>query len=519
MYRYNSNAAIREEDEYIDAVVTPRSGNYVSSVQNAAVKPGAVTSSSTASSMALANRQRFSEQQDEQLMMEAQTKFKNEVYQEGENGSPVHQQGFTLDWFFWTMAAMTLVFLSLVGYGFGSGLYLPNKSNMNRDNLSSINDVDTSNGFAAQQGDLSVAGSSSQAELGSSLDQQDYKYSLLTLLGLPPVIQRSSPQARAIEWLAFDDDPLFDTNELDLSPEQTKRLEQRYALVVWYFAHGGPSLWTTLNREVSSGWIEHGAGVHECDWRGVDCEYSNPEDETNGAVIGLRLSNSMGLLMTGSSMATELGMLTDLRRIDFSDQRLQGKIPDEWSKLTNLELLVFSQNQLQSTIPEWIAEWTNLQHLALDGNQFYGTIPSSIASLQNLEHLELQENPQLRGSFDVLFSKFEMNSTLEGVGPQKSLQHLDLSNTDLEGVLPNTIFPSLTFLRLWDTKGLGGTLPSEIGSWSNLEYFSIKQNPKLVGSIPTEFGLLQNLKTLELVDSNFMSGTLPTELGNLSSNL
>ena len=176
-------------------------------------------------------------------------------------------------------------------------------------------------------------------------------------------------------------------------------------------------------------------------------------------------------------------------------------------------MVVFSQNQLESTIPEWISEWTNLRHLALDGNQFYGTIPSSIASLLNLEHFELQENPQLRGSFDVLFS------TLGGGGPQKSLQYLDLSNTDLEGELPETVFPSLTFLRLWGTNGLGGSLPSEIGSWSNLEYFSIKQNPNLEGSIPTEFGLLQNLTTLELLDSNFMSGTLPTELGNLSSNL
>ena len=176
--------------------------------------------------------------------------------------------------------------------------------------------------------------------------------------------------------------------------------------------------------------------------------------------------------------------------------------------------MVLSQNQLQSTIPEWIGGWTNLKHLALDRNQLYGTIPSSIATLQNLEQLELQENPQLRGRFDVLFSLD--NGT---AGLQNTLEHLDLSNTDLEGALPNITLPSLKFLRLWNTNGFGGTVPTEIGSWSNLEYFSLKENPQLVGSIPTEFGLLQNLTTLELLESNFMSGTLPTELGNLSSNL
>ena len=329
MHRYNPSPIIREEDEYIDAVVTPRVGNSTSFVQKTTVKTGAAVSSSNGK--ASFNRKRFLEQHDEHYM-EAQTNFKNEILQEGENGLPVKQQRFALDWFFWTMAGMTVVFLSLIGYGFGSGLYLPDKSN----NIPSDSAVGTNNGFAAQQGDSSVAGSSSQTNSGSSLGRQEYKYNLLTLLGLPPVIERSSPQARAIDWLAFDDDPLFESIDLDLSPEEMKRLEQRYALVVWYFAHGGPSLWTTLNRDAPSGWIEHGAGVHECDWRGVDCEYSNPEDETNGVIVGLRLSNIMGVVMMGSSMSTELGMLTDLKSIDFSDQRLQGKIPDEWSKLTNL---------------------------------------------------------------------------------------------------------------------------------------------------------------------------------------
>lgn len=188
-------------------------------------------------------------------------------------------------------------------------------------------------------------------------------------------------------------------------------------------------------------------------------------------------------------------------------------------------MVVLSKNEIQTTIPEWIGKWTNLEHLALDGNQLYGTIPSSVGTLQKLKHLELHTNPQLRGRFDdILFSPINSNSnindtsTMEG-GPKDTLEYLDLSNTDLVGELPPTTLPSLRSLRLWNTRGFGGTLPPEIGSWSNLETFSIRESPNLFGSIPTEFGLLEKLQTLEVQDSNNMSGELPSELGYLSSNL
>ena len=345
-------------------------------------------------------------------------------------------------------------------------------------------------------------------------------------------------------------------------------LEQRYALVVWYFDQGGPTVWKTLNREASSGWIAFGAGVHECDWKGVDCDEGgggggssddNDSDNTKRVVVGLRLSPALGVVLTGTSLSTEIGLLTNLRRMDFSDQRLQGKIPDEWAALSQLgeyrcvalrcvqlnsvrsnqnprthtlclfcllaclldvlprteETVVLSKNQLQTTIPGWIGEWTNLENLALDGNLLQGTIPSSLGSLQRLKHLELQTNPRLGGRFDTVLFQTEAG----GGGLRTRLDFLDLSNTDLAGELPPIELPSLRILRLWNTRGLSGTLPTEIGTWSSLETLSIKESPNLVGTIPTELGLLEHLRNLEIEDSNFMSGRLPTELGNLSSNL
>ena len=49
----------------------------------------------------------------------------------------------------------------------------------------------------------------------------------------------NSPQDQAIEWMAFRDIPLGNA--------ERGRIKQRYALVVWYFAHGGPTTWSYIN--------------------------------------------------------------------------------------------------------------------------------------------------------------------------------------------------------------------------------------------------------------------------------
>ena len=187
--------------------------------------------------------------------------------------------------------------------------------------------------------------------------------------------------------------------------------------------------------------------------------------------------------------------------------------------MNSLETVILSKNKLYTTIPSWIGKWTNLEHLSLDGNGLYGTIPSALGSFQKLKYLKLDTNPQLQGRFDDTLFPPTNSDASTGVGPRGSLEFLDLSNTDLEGELPQTTLPYLKSLRLWNTRGLEGSIPSEIGTWSNLESLSIKDSPNLLGSIPTELGLLTNLQILEIYDSNNMSGELPSELGNLSSKL
>lgn len=163
-------------------------------------------------------------------------------------------------------------------------------------------------------------------------DRQGYYEDLLGILE-SPLMQTNSPQGEAIQWMAFNDVPL----PLENSNETISRLWQRFALVTSYFANGGPNLWSAFNRKSTAGWIEFGAGVHECDWMGVECN-------ANMQVTGLSLfGEGNGITLTGL-LSTELGILTNLEHLDLSTNRLEGKIPDEWKALTNLSECHFKCN-------------------------------------------------------------------------------------------------------------------------------------------------------------------------------
>lgn len=218
------------------------------------------------------------------------------------------------DLFFVWVCLFFFVFIGLFVYGFVSGLFLPSKGN------------DT----------IPIEPEISDAE------RQAYMEDLKEFHQLD-LFEPASPQEQAMKWLSFQDVPLnvptVDQEDATAVYEQI-RLEQRYALTVWYFAQGGPKLWSTINRDVAAGWMLFGAGVHECEWHGIDCETLPGmelllEQEAR-VVVGVRLNSAMGVVLTGTSLSTELGMLSNVRRLDFSDQRLEGSIPEEWKQMTNL---------------------------------------------------------------------------------------------------------------------------------------------------------------------------------------
>ncbi|KAL3929296.1 MAG: hypothetical protein SGBAC_012273, partial [Bacillariaceae sp.] len=268
----------------------------------------------------------------------------------------------------------------------------------------------------------------------------------------------------------------------------------RYALVVLYFTHGGTSTWNSINGNSLSGWINSGAGVHECDWKGVDCNLQKQ-------VTGLRLSAAEGIILTGSSLSTEIGSLTMLQSLYMADQRLQGSIPSDWKALTNLIVLDLSYNEIRSTIPDFLGELDDLQSLLLGGNLLSGSIPARLEN-SNIERLELQHNFGIEGRMENLL-----------VNMQK-LTYLDVSSTSVSGFLPSM---EIQKLRALHARGsfVTGTVPSEIGTWSSLTTLNLGQSG-ITGTIPSQLGFLRNLEAVNLSYLK-MNGTLPTELSRLES--
>jgi len=65
------------------------------------------------------------------------------------------------------------------------------------------------------------------------------------------------------------------------------------------------------------------------------------------------------------------------------------------------------------------------------------------------------------------------------------------------------------------SRGLTGSIPSEIGNLTNLTYLNLRSN-QLTGSIPSEIGNLTNLTDLYLF-GNQLTGEIPSEIGNLTN--
>ena len=91
---------------------------------------------------------------------------------------------------------------------------------------------------------------------------------------------------------------------------------------------------------------------------------------------------------------------------------------------------------------------------------------------------------------------------------------LNLGNNNLTGTLPVEIgnFSELTYLGLWSNT-ITGTIPAEIGNLSKLTELDLSPNT-FTGTIPSEIGNLTNLEILWL-NQNGLTGTIPQSFQNL----
>ena len=287
------------------------------------------------------------------------------------------------------------------------------------------------------------------------------------------------------------------------------------------------------------------AGSAALDWS-ADTPIEEWEGVTLGGtperVTGLRLINRH---LTGT-IPPELGSLSKLEALQLHENQLSGQIPAELGSLANLLFLWLSSNQLDGGIPAWLGSLSNLEALQLAGNELSGEIPVELGNLDNLSDLYLSGN-QLTGcvpdglrdlarhDLDQLGLPFcdlsqEACSTRGAVSDAANNPGL-VSDCEALLVSRDTLAVSTTLnwsagtpITQWDgirvsgtprrvtrlslpAKGLGGTVPAELGSLSMLTDLNLRTN-QLSGPIPAELGNLINLVRLNL-HTNKLSGPIP----------
>jgi hypothetical protein len=84
--------------------------------------------------------------------------------------------------------------------------------------------------------------------------------------------------------------------------------------------------------------------------------------------------------VVGSTIPSEIGLLTQLTVLDLSMNALAGTIPSTLGLLTQLTSLQLSSNQLTGPVPSTFENLVQVTLLELYENQLTGTIPSSLCS-------------------------------------------------------------------------------------------------------------------------------------------
>lgn len=309
-----------------------------------------------------------------------------------------------------------------------------------------------------------------------------------------------SYQSLAKKWVLTQDFPVADGSSL--STEQ--QAVQLYALACIYFStYSVRSAWTDFHYGAdvaipawfsSLGWLGSAAGV--CNWYGLTCN-------EQGRVAKIELDTN-GL--TGSFPPETAYLHESLQTIDLYNNILHnsGDEGNSWmGELTNLEFLFFGTTSFEyDGVPTVLGKLTKLQELDFSYTLYFGDLPGEVfTNLSNLKYLVMDGNAY--------------NTSLPAELVQlPSLEYLYAGFNFLEGNL-DFISQMPKIFELWmdDNPGLGGTIPTSIGSATQLASLSIT-NCGLTGTIPTEIGAMADMIQMWLYD-NQLVGTIPTEIGNL----
>uniref|UniRef100_A0ACD5YEQ7 Uncharacterized protein n=1 Tax=Avena sativa TaxID=4498 RepID=A0ACD5YEQ7_AVESA len=228
------------------------------------------------------------------------------------------------------------------------------------------------------------------------------------------------------------------------------------------------------------------------------------------------------------SIPQDIGNLVGLHLLTLAINYMSGVIPESIGKLENLIELQVYNNNLSGLLPSSLGNLSHLSRLYADSNNLEGPIPASLGKLKNIFVLDLAKNYRLNGSIpkDIFelsslswyldLSYNALSGTLPSeVGSLTNLNTLTLSGNQLSGKIPEGIQNCIVMEWLsLDNNLFEGSIPQSLKNMKRLTVLNLTMN-KLSGNIPDVLGSIRNLQELYLAHNN-LSGLIPTVLMNLT---
>jgi len=254
-------------------------------------------------------------------------------------------------------------------------------------------------------------------------------------------------------------------------------------------------------------WIKH---EHQCRWNNIVCNEGSVES------LIVKYKDLDG------TISTAIGLLSNLKHLEYEKSGLTGSIPSEFGLLNKLTKLRIDQNKLTGTLPTELGSFSNMVDIEFFGNKLTGTIPTELGDLKRATLMDFRSNQlwgQIPKQIFVLTNMVHLkanNNLLDGtiparIGRMTRLDGFEMAHNNMRGTIPTDVGNLLELRNLHlEHNQYSGSLPTEIGLMTRLIYLDLSHN-EFTGQIPSEIGLLTELRELRL-EGNRFSGSLPFQI-------